>query len=109
MSRNIPKAKIEAGDLTPDEEAYLRQRCRLPANSPASPPQLTPTIEDKGGIVDDDGIEEDYLDGWNNDQRRSELVRRKLEVEGRKDELIARLRRSDTGQLVDDDYSTLND
>lgn len=113
MSLKIDKARIESGDLTEAEYRYLRQRNRLPLHMlerglPLEE-QSVPTIGEPGGIVNDPDAEQDYLEGWNNDQRRTELARRKLSVNGSKDELIARLRRSDTGQLTDDDYSKLED
>lgn len=111
MALHISKERIAERDLTDLEVAYLQQRNRLPKNyfdeGPAA--QESPTIGDSGGIEDDDEDEADYEDGWNNDQRRAALAKRKLSVDGKKDELIARLRRSDAGQLTDDDYSTLED
>lgn len=62
-----------------------------------------------GGIVEEDDEEEDYEVGWTNDQRRAALSERSLSVDGKKDELIARLRRSDLNELEDDDLSTLDD
>lgn len=63
-----------------------------------------------GGIVEDDeDEEEDYETGWTNDQRRAALSERGLSVDGRKDDLIARLRRSDLDELEDDDMSKLED
>lgn len=64
--------------------------------------QALPTISEPGGIVEEDE-EEDYLVGWNNDQRRAALSSRGLSVAGGKDELIARLRRSDVDELIDGD------
>jgi hypothetical protein len=67
--------------------------------------QDVPRIENRGGIDDDD--EEDYEVGWSNDQRRAELTRRGLSVTGNKSELIARLRRNDTGDSTDEDQETV--
>lgn len=64
-----------------------------------------PSFDTAGGIVEaetEEG-EEDYLQGWTNDTRRAELSRRDLSVEGSKDELIARLRRSDYDELEPED------
>jgi len=51
--------------------------------------------QEQGGDDDEEdegsGEPEDYDEGWNNDDRRAELSRRGLPVEGNKDELIARL------------------
>src|SRR5690606_23976758 len=65
----------------------------------------TPTIKDKGGIIeeDDDDSPETYDEGWTNDARRIELAKRGLSVDGNKTELIARLLRSDNDELEDDD------
>lgn len=71
----------------------------------------TPKIQNTGGIVGDgsDPLErvvvvEAYEEGWNNDSRRAELASRGLSVNGRKDDLADRLRRSDTGNLTAEDY-----
>lgn len=135
MARDIDPEKIKSGDLTYDEAKYLSDRGRLPeefaleAFAPEAPEtmedvviqkyevdtkytpledQEVPTISNRGGIVGDDEDEEgeeDYLEGWNNDSRRAELSRRGLSVNGNKEEMISRLRRSDTEQLTDEDYS----
>lgn len=125
MSRKIDPKRIASGDLTYAEALYLKHRGKLPAdyempeapegedgeepepgsvrgNSTPLENQSTPTIGNAGGIVDED---EDYEEGWNNDQRRAELSKRGLSVSGNKDELIARLRRSDAGELEDGDES----
>jgi hypothetical protein len=120
----IDPEKIAKGKLTFLEAKYLRDRGLLPEGyemppnpkeGQEEPPPLPtsrvtplaeqsiPTIEAQGGIVDDDDDEEDYEEGWNNDQRRAALSERGLSVDGNKSELIARLRRSDLGQLEDDD------
>lgn len=116
MALEIEQERIDSGDLSEYEMQYLRDRGRWPVtqeNGPKYTPleeQSIPTIAEPGGVQDsEDGEEEDYEEGWNNDQRRTELARRKLSVDGTKSELIARLRRSDTDQLNDDDYSTLED
>lgn len=114
MALHIEQERIDSGDLTDLEIDYLRQRNRLPAHYSDQfderklENQKSPTIADNGGIDEEDD-EEDYEDGWNNDQRRAELSRRKLSVEGNKADLISRLRRSDSDQLEDDDYSKLED
>ena len=64
--------------------------------------QPVPTIEDKGGIQENDT---DYSsEEWNNDTRRAELQDRGLKITGRKADLIARLERSDQDELTEDDY-----
>lgn len=126
MSMEIDPEKIAKGKLTFLEAKYLKDRGLLPegyempenpkaedeANDPGPsiPSRVTPleeqsipTIAAQGGIVEDDE-EEDYDEGWNNDQRRAALSERGLSVDGNKSELIARLRRSDLGQLEDDDH-----
>ena len=111
MARVIDKDRIDNRELSDEEVQYLRDRGKLPKDYFEDDPvnhQASPTIGDAGGIEDEDG-EEDYEDGWNNDQRRAELTRRKLSIEGKKDDLIGRLRRSDADQLEDEDYSTLDD
>lgn len=92
----IPEAPKAEEDEDDDGEP-------VPSRVPSLEEQNTPTIQSNGGIVDDDNEEEDYEEGWNNDQRRGELSERGLSVEGRKDDLIARLRRSDLDQLEDGD------
>lgn len=111
MALQIDKERIDNKDLTDYEIDYLRTRGRLPADyfgETKLADQEVPTIGTSGGIIEDDE-EEDYEDGWNNDQRRAELARRKLSVDGNKNDLIARLRRSDLEELEEDDYSTLDD
>jgi len=68
--------------------------------------QSIPTIGEPGGIQDD--TDEDYEEGWNNPQRRAELTRRGLSIDGKKDDLIGRLRRSDSQELLPDDYDKVN-
>ena len=123
MSMEIDPQKIAKGRLTYLEAKYLHDRMLLPAGYkmpdnpkegegeeppsstsrvPSLEEQQTPTIEAKGGIQPDED-EEDYVEGWNNDQRRGALSERGLSVEGNKDEMIARLRRSDMDELVDGD------
>lgn len=115
MSLKIDPQKIRDKSLSKKEIKYLQARNRLPAGyfdeaEDDEFEQLPPTIGDEGGIdEEDDGEEDDYEDGWNNDQRRTELLRRKLSVHGRKDDLIARLRRSDLETLTKEDYSDLED
>lgn len=123
MSMQIDPERIANEELTFLEAKYLRDRGQLPADYPfpendldeVEPPVLTtrvtpleeqdvPTMGRNGGIVDDDEDgEDDYEEGWNNDQRRAALSARGLSVDGKKDDLIARLRRSDLGELEDDD------
>lgn len=128
MARQISQSAIDDQTLSYIEAKWLADRGRLPKGYPMPDPdevddselvpppsevtpleeQSVPTIEARGGIVDDEE-DEQYEDGWNNDQRRAELSKRGLSVDGRKDDFIARLRRFDTGQLLDEDYSTLDD
>jgi hypothetical protein len=126
MTREIDPDALETGNLTWEEAEYLRVRGRLPADYEMPDPtedegedepvaartkvvplekQDVPRIENRGGIDDDD--EEDYEVGWSNDQRRAELTRRGLSVTGNKSELIARLRRNDTGDSTDEDQETV--
>lgn len=111
MALQIDPERIANKELTDYEVDYLKTRNRLPKDyfgTGKLAEQSVPTIGANGGIVEDEE-EEDYEEGWNNDQRRAELARRKLSVNGNKDELIARLRRSDLDELEDDDHSTLDD
>lgn len=127
MSKNISSEDIKNETLSYFDAKYLRDRGKLPAGYPMPDPpsedaqaaakpsrvtpledQLSPSIGARGGIIPDT-VEDDYEEGWNNDQRRVELTKRGLSVEGKKDELIARLRRSDTGELITGDASTLED
>lgn len=126
MSRHIDKEKLANPELLDDEERwYLWTRDpvkynRLGLERPENPyapiesepagtkvtpleEQSQPSIGTQGGIIDDE--EEDYEEGWNNDQRRAELSKRGLSIDGKKEDLIGRLRRSDADQLEDDDYS----
>lgn len=50
-----------------------------------------------------DEYTEDYDEGWSNQQRRTELARRKLSVDGNKVVLIDRLLRSDRGEITKED------
>jgi len=126
MSMSISKQKIADEQLTYAEAMYLQKRGRLPKGYPIPEApkaedvdeapvkkrskttpveeQEVPKIEANGGIVEEDDAEE-YEEGWNNNQRRAELSRRGLSVNGNKDELIARLRRDDSGELIDGDES----
>lgn len=126
MSMKVDPEKIAKGKLTFLEAKYLKDRGLLPdgyemleapkededALHPSAliPSRVTPleeqsvpSIGNQGGIVPDEDDEEDYEEGWNNDQRRAALSERGLSVDGKKDELIARLRRSDLGQLEEGD------
>lgn len=63
-------------------------------------------MEQNGDLtVDDEEDEEDYEEGWNNDARRAELSKRGLSIEGTKDELIARLIRSDNDETTEEDQA----
>lgn len=124
MSMEIPQEKLDNPELLTEAEIWYiwtRTPHKLPAGVeiPETPPakdpepaptkvtpleeQTVPTIATNGGIVEDE--EEDYEEGWNNNQRRAELSKRGLSIDGNKDELIARLRRSDTNTLTEDDDS----
>lgn len=122
MSKIIDQERIDSGDLTYAEAAYLRDREMLPKNyempeSDEEVPdvevpetqftpldqQTVPKMGNAGGIV-----EEDYEEGWNNPARRAELSKRGLSIEGNKNDLTARLRRSDTNQLTDEDVAELS-
>ena len=131
MTREIDPEDIESGNLSFAEAEYLRVRGKLPkdyempepedgdlqevlevADQPPVPTKKTPledqdvpSIGNRGGIDDDEDGEDDYSteSGWNNDSRRAELSKRGLSVDGRQAELIARLRRSDAGELVEGD------
>lgn len=125
MSMHIPQEKLDNPELLTEAEIWYiwtRTPHKLPAGvepptkapEKEEPPvqktkvtpleeQMVPSIGDKGGIVDEE--EEDYEEGWNNDQRRAELARRGLSIDGKKEDLVARLRRSDTNTLEEDDQS----
>lgn len=68
-----------------------------------------PTIKSRGGIQGDEDEDADgedsYVDGWTNKTRRAELSSRGLSVDGDKDTLVSRLRRSDSDQLTEEDYA----
>lgn len=98
MSKHIDMSNPSA--WTPDEVAYLRERGRLPVDF----------VEvASGASTSDDAEPEDYEEGWNNEERRAELSRRGLSVDGKKDELIARLLASDAGTLDDDEDDSDSD
>ena len=123
MSREIDPDAIKNGTLTWDEAEYARVRGMLPDDyempdrpdvKGVEPPlprsrvlpleqQDSPTIGRNGGIVDEDEEAEDYDEGWSNDQRRAELSKRELSVNGAKAELMARLIRSDNDELLPED------
>lgn len=123
MTREIDPKKLERGSLSWEEAEYLRVRGKLPANyempDPPDTPdpepvekvsriqpledQTIPAIGRSGGIVDDG--DEDYDEGWNNNQRRAELSKRGLSVDGNKDEMMDRLIRSDNDELLDEDMA----
>ena len=136
MTREIDQEAIDNETLSWDEAEYLRVRGRLPAGYPMPDPeddggddeedqsdylpsratpleeQTVPVMGNKGGIVDDsdglEGVGGNYSkdEGWNNDKRRAELAKRELSTDGNMEEMIARLRRSDSNELLDDDYAT---
>jgi hypothetical protein len=56
------------------------------------------------GEPPEDTEDEDYDEGWNNDQRRAELLERGLIAKGDKEDLMARLLRSDSETLLAEDY-----
>ena len=130
MSKSVDTSGIEDGTISYFDAKYLADRGKWPkgvplpdppevddSDRPARPSKVTPLEEQSipsiganGGIVDDgDDSEEDYAEGWTNDQRRAELSKRGLSVEGKKDDLIGRLRRSDADELIEGDESTLDD
>ena len=135
MAREIDPDDIANGTLSWEEAEYLRVRGKLPADyempDPPSgedtaeepvPTKVTPLEQQSvpvffmnGGIVDDsdglEGVGGNYSkeEGWNNPKRREELAKRGLVVDGSMDEMIDRLRRSDSGQLTDDDIDSDDD
>jgi len=62
-------------------------------------------VDDEDDDDDEDG-EEDYEAGWNNDQRRAELSRRGLSIDGDKPTLIARLVEDDVAKKLEGGSST---
>lgn len=76
--------------------------------NPNPPGRKNPALEEEDDEDDEDGDDEpeDYDEGWTNDDRRAELSRRGLSVAGNKDELIARLLRSDNDELTPEDQAT---
>lgn len=136
--RDIDQEAIDNESLTYAEAEYLRVRGRLPEGYPMPDPeddgedddeqseylprkstpleeQTVPVMGNKGGIVDDsdglEGVGGNYSkeEGWNNEKRRTELAKRGLSVAGNMDEMIDRLRRSDSDQLEEDDYDSSDD
>jgi len=130
MSLKIPQEHLDdPSKLTEYEKLYLYDRGKLPegveppkrpepGEAPPIPSKVTPleeqtvpTFGNKGGIVEDDddddssadGGPEDYDEGWTNDERRAALAERGLNIHGKKDDLIARLLRSDAGELEEGD------
>lgn len=102
----------EDGPVGPQtaEDMVLRQYAVTTSRTPLDE-QDQIHIGDKGGIVgdDDDGdgdlpLTYETEDGWNNDLRRAALSKRGLSVSGGKEDMIARLRRSDSATLNDDDF-----
>ena len=75
-----------------DEEIALIER-RREKNEAAANAVETPAIKVPNAEADDEA--EDYDEGWTNNERREELARRDLSVEGNKQELIDRLLESD--------------
>lgn len=136
MTREIDQEAIDNETLSYAEAEYLRVRGQLPEGYPMPDPeddgeedddeqsdylpsratpleeQTVPVMGNKGGIVDDsdglEGVGGNYSkdEGWNNDKRRAELAKRGLSTDGNMDEMIGRLRRSDSDELLEDDYET---
>lgn len=72
----------------------------------------TPKIEDKGGIVEsyddeDEDDEEVAYEKMTNKELRALLANRGLSVEGKKDDFIARLTRSDEGRPEPEDFFSI--
>ena len=132
MSLKIPQSHLDdPSKLTDYEKRHLQDRGKLPDGveppepletpevaakpSKATPlaEQTQPSIGRNGGIVEDeddeDDEEEDYDEGWTNDQRRASLSARGLNIDGKKDEMIARLRRADLDQLTEEDQAPEED
>lgn len=120
MSRHIDPERIASGELTDDEVLYLQDRGLLPDDiepleikyyeggnvAPASTPEeIEGTPAEGVEYTLSDGDEEDYDEGWTNVQRRAELTNRGLAVDGKKEELIARLLRSDADELTEEDQA----
>lgn len=131
MSRQIDPERIASGNLTEDERRYLEDRAIIPREGAITPnPEENVNTDDPTGQLsewpsdsestltppsfgtpdegDDEGSEdedeyEDYEEGWTNTSRRAALTERGLSVEGKKEELIARLIRSDNDELTDED------
>lgn len=99
----------DEGDLPPDPPETMEdveiQSYPIETRKTPLEDQDSPSIGNRGGIVDDDDEEDDYSNenGWNNDSRRAELSKRGLSVDGNKEALIARLRRSDADMLEEGD------
>lgn len=132
MSREIPQERIDSGELDEDEILYLQDRGLLPdhvepvnpcyydgggysepSEVPAQPgpvdeesntTEVPQNVEYRLGEEDDEY--EDYDEGWTNTTRRAELTTRGLSVDGKKEDLIARLLRSDAGELTEEDQAT---
>lgn len=120
MSRHIDQERIDSGDLTDDEILYLQDRGLLPDHvepldlryyAGESPVAAEDTPEDEEAELPE-GVEyaltsddeaEDYDEGWTNVQRRAALSERGLSADGKKEDLIARLLRSDAGETTDED------
>lgn len=108
----IPPGDGDDGEPVAPKTTEGRDLLSYPIQTRKTPleEQTVPTIGDAGGIVDDDddspGLPLTYEteDGWNNDLRRAELSRRGLTVSGTKEDMISRLRRSDSDSLNADDY-----
>lgn len=93
---------IEPDDLVPPDDY---EKALKPKKENLTRPQLVGQDDDEDEDEDDEEDDEDGLvdvpenrdyDNWNNDQRRAELADRGLSVEGKKEQLIARLRESDS-------------
>lgn len=98
------EARANTGDANTEGLSIEQLEAQLAAAKKAQ--KKLPKIEDEGGIeeLEDEDMDLDY-DDMNNDERRAELSRRGLIVSGNKEELIARLRRSDSDQLTADDQA----
>ena len=97
MSREIDPEKIASGNLDEDEIRYLKSRNVLPGDwqpgdatvEAVEEPEDEPEPEEE-----EDDEEEDY-EGWTAKELRAELATRDLSVDGKKDELKARLLEDD--------------
>lgn len=81
-----------------------------PLDADEDPQGASPTETDQPDGVEyrltSDEEYEDYDEGWTNATRRAELTSRGLSVEGKKEDLIARLLRSDADELTEEDQAS---